>query len=147
MPRRANWQGVNVKFGGDSGSELEQFFVEVWRLHAPKDLPPYQREFKFSSVRRWRVDFAWVEQRVAVELEGGVYTGGRHTQATGFMKDCEKYNTLVLYGWRLLRFPSPQVKNDPMHVIAVIATALRQPVPPQPHLQMSEIPDVLDRSY
>lgn len=48
---------------------------------------------------------------LAVEVEGGVYSGGRHTRGAGFTKDCEKYNEAILFGWRVLRFTGEQV-ND-----------------------------------
>jgi hypothetical protein len=40
---------------------------------------------------------------VALEVEGGVWTGGRHTRGAGFLKDVEKYNRAAVLGWRLLR--------------------------------------------
>ena len=78
---------------------------------AQSDLPQPVREFRFAPPRRWRFDFAWVEQRLAVEVEGGVHTGGRHTRPVGFRQDCEKYNQAVLEGWRVLRFESGSVES------------------------------------
>lgn len=66
-------------------------------------LPPPVREHRFHAVRRWRFDYAWPEQRVALEVEGGVWTGGRHTRGAGFLGDVEKYNAAVLAGWRVVR--------------------------------------------
>ena len=42
--------------------------------------------------------------KVAIELEGGVYTGGRHTRPEGFLKDIEKYNNITILGLKLLRY-------------------------------------------
>ena len=60
-------------------------------------------EFKFHPERRWRFDFAWPEHKLALEVEGAVWAGGRHTRGSGFVKDMEKYNKAVLLGWRILR--------------------------------------------
>ena len=74
-------------------------------------LPPAVQEFKFNPDRRWRFDFAWPEQKVAVEIEGGVWSGGRHTRGAGFIGDCEKYNAAVLSGWRIFRFTSKHIHD------------------------------------
>jgi len=73
--------------------------------------PPFVREFKFHPVRRWRFDFAFPEQMVAVEVEGGAWNGGRHTRGSGFTADCEKYNAAALLGWRVFRFTVKQVES------------------------------------
>lgn len=61
------------------------------------------KEFKFHPKRRWRFDYAIPEHRIALEVEGGVWTGGRHTRPQGFLGDIEKYNTATLMGWRVFR--------------------------------------------
>lgn len=61
------------------------------------------KEYKFHPVRKWRFDYAIPEYKIALEVEGGVWTGGRHTSSTGFLKDMEKYNTATLMGWRVFR--------------------------------------------
>ena len=35
-------------------------------------------EYRFHSGRDWRFDFAIPSRRVAVEVEGGAFNGGRH---------------------------------------------------------------------
>ena len=57
----------------------------------------------FYNGRRWRFDFAWPRRRVAVEVEGGVFSRGRHVRPSGFINDCEKYNAAALDGWTVLR--------------------------------------------
>jgi very-short-patch-repair endonuclease len=66
-------------------------------------LPEPTTEHRFHPVRKWRMDFAWPEHKIALEVEGGVYSGGRHTRGAGFVKDCEKYNTAASMGWFVFR--------------------------------------------
>lgn len=60
-------------------------------------------ELKFHPIRKWSFDFCWPEHMVALEVEGGAWTQGRHTRGQGFINDMEKYNAAVLLGWKLLR--------------------------------------------
>jgi len=66
-------------------------------------LPPPVAEYQFHPTRRWRFDFAWLSEKIALEVEGAIWTGGRHTSAAGFHKDMEKYNAASVLGWRVLR--------------------------------------------
>lgn len=66
-------------------------------------LPAPVTEHRFHHERKWRFDYAWPDARVALEVEGGVWTGGRHTSSAGFLKDIEKYNAAARLGWRVLR--------------------------------------------
>ena len=69
------------------------------------------REYRFHKTRRWLFDFAWPDAKLAVEVEGAVFVRGRHTRGSGFTQDCEKYNTAVLMGWRVLRFTREHIEN------------------------------------
>lgn len=66
-------------------------------------LPAPLTEHRFHPDRKWRFDYAWPDAKVALEVEGGVWTGGRHTSSSGFLKDIEKYNAAARLGWRVLR--------------------------------------------
>lgn len=61
------------------------------------------KEYRFHPVRRWRFDYAIIEHKIAIEVEGGVFTQGRHTRPLGFLGDIEKYNTATTLGWSILR--------------------------------------------
>lgn len=61
------------------------------------------KEYVFHPVRKWRFDYAFVEAKVALEVEGGVHTAGRHVRPKGFLGDMEKYNTAATMGWLVLR--------------------------------------------
>jgi very-short-patch-repair endonuclease len=67
-------------------------------------LPVPVSEYKFHPVRKWRFDYAYPEKRIAIEIEGGIYTAGRHTRGVGFAGDMEKYNAATMHGWSLLRY-------------------------------------------
>ena len=73
--------------------------------------PQPVREHRPIAGRRWRVDFAWVDQLVALEVEGGIYTQGRHNRPQGFNDDAEKYNALALAGWVVLRVTADHIKS------------------------------------
>lgn len=76
------------------------------------------KEFKFHPVRKWRFDYALPEHKIALEVEGGVWTGGRHTSPKGFLGDMEKYNTATLMGWRVLRTtPDELLKRKTLEMI------------------------------
>lgn len=68
-------------------------------------LPDPETEYKFCPDRRWRFDYAFIKQKIAIEKEGGVWISGRHNRGKGFLNDMEKYNTATLMGWRVLRYP------------------------------------------
>jgi len=82
---------------------------------AEAGLPMPETEFKFLTDRKFRLDYAWPERKLALEQEGGVWKQGRHTRGSGFIKDMEKYNLLAATGWRLLR-----CTPDQLHTTATI---------------------------
>ena len=70
-----------------------------------------EREHRFHDTRKWRFDFAFVEDRLAVECDGGTHTQGRHTRAAGYAEDCRKMAEALLLGWRVLRVTGEHVKS------------------------------------
>ena len=103
-------------------SALEQTFETLLRL-AP-EVPDAQREYLFALPRRWRFDFAWPEQKVAVELPGGKWMRGRHQRPIGFQRDLEKANAAVLAGWRVLSYTGDDLSKRPVQVLAEVFSAI-----------------------
>ena len=66
-------------------------------------------EYKFHPDRKWRFDFYLPDCKLAIEVEGGVWTQGRHTRGKGYIADMEKYNTAQALGYTVLRFTPEQV--------------------------------------
>lgn len=74
-------------------------------------MQPAEREFVFAAPRKWRLDFAWPDDKIAVEVEGGTWTNGRHSRGAGFAADCEKYARAAILGWTVLRVTGDHVKS------------------------------------
>lgn len=92
-----------------------------FELLGSANIAPPEIEHIFHNERKWRLDYAWPEKKIALEVEGGVFTGGRHTSGIGFMGDMEKYNQAVLYGWRIIRTtPSNLLKTGTLDLIRQI---------------------------
>lgn len=85
-------------------------------------LPEWRREYEFHPVRKWRFDFAWPDKLIAVEIDGGAFSNGRHTRGAGYEEDCNKLNAAALMFWRVLRFTTRQVTSG--GAVDVIAEAL-----------------------
>ena len=100
-------------------SALEDTLARQIRLLG---LPEPVRELRFHDTRRWRFDFAWPDQMLAVEVEGGVWSRGRHVRGQGFTRDCEKLNAAALLGWRVLRIPGEWVEDGT--ALALVEEAL-----------------------
>jgi len=80
-------------------------------------------EFKFHPIRKWRADFAIPSRMILIEIEGGVWVGGRHQTGTGFSADCEKYSHAALLGYLVFRFTSAMVKSG--EAIKMIEDAIK----------------------
>ena len=79
-------------------------FELLWRSLGGGEL---KKEHKFSEGRRFRFDY--FTAGVAIELEGGVWTRGRHTRPSGFLDDMEKYNLTASLGILVFRIPSHDI--------------------------------------
>lgn len=87
------------------------FEAELNRQIALAGLPRPIVQHRFHPTRRWRFDFAWPDYGLAVEVDGGIWTRGRHTRGAGYREDCIKLNEAVLLGWRVLRV-TPDMVTD-----------------------------------
>ena len=67
-----------------------------------------------------RVDFAWPEQRLVVEVDGFAF----HSDRVAYRSDRRRGNALVLAGWRVLRFTWEDVVGAPQVMVAVVRHAL-----------------------
>lgn len=67
-------------------------------------------EYRFCE-RGWRLDWAWVEDKIAIEIQGGLFVQGRHNQGASLVKEYEKLNEAQVMGWRVFLVTPQQVNN------------------------------------
>jgi hypothetical protein len=90
-------------------------FIQVCKQSG---LPEPVAEHAFLFGRRYRFDWAWPQHKVALEQEGGVWTGGRHTRGKGFLSDMAKYNHAAALGWLVIRCtPSTLLNKDTLETV------------------------------
>ena len=98
-----------------SKSELEAEFLALYgsmqRLHNIELSWP-EREHVFAPPRRWRFDFAWPELKLAIEIDGGIWSGGRHTNGAALVKQYDKQNAAAIRGWRVLRLTDRHLRDQ-----------------------------------
>mgnify|MGYP001442232716 CR=1 FL=1 len=104
--------------------QAESFASEAELLFRVLGIPPHVKELRFHDMRKWRFDYAWPDYKVAVELEGGIWSGGRHVRGSGFQNDCEKYNHAVMLGWKIYRFSAKFLKDG--HAEKCLLTAFKK---------------------
>ena len=110
-------------------SGREEQFLAAWpRLCRANGFEPVlpEREYYFHPTCKWRFDFAWPALRVAVEIEGGLWNGGRHSVPMGMIADMDKYNSAAALGWLVLRFSGKHLTADPQGMFETICEALNR---------------------
>ncbi len=69
-------------------------------------------EYEFHPERKWRFDFAWLDKKLAIEVDGGTtYGKSRHSKGDGYDNDCDKRNTAQAMGWIVFNFSSRMIKS------------------------------------
>ncbi len=95
-------------------TELERRFDELLKR---SPLPYPARQHPIGS--RF-ADFAYVDERIVIELDGG----DSHMRREVFEDDRARQNELVLRGWTILRFTWDDVTKRPERVVATIGQML-----------------------
>ena len=105
-----------LKRGGKRRSSVKKERVQsvgeaTLAMHLKAKNIEFQTEFEFHPTRKWRADFHIIGHELLIEVEGGIWSNGRHTRGKGYLDDMEKYNAVQELGYRLLRFSTEQVKS------------------------------------
>lgn len=92
---------------------LENRFLEAFRAVKPEGVPMPERQVQFHPERRWRFDFCWRGPRIklAVEINGGEFHGGRHSRGAARVSDYEKSNEAQRMGFVVLQFGTKQLDH------------------------------------
>lgn len=89
-------------------TELEDELAIQYKLAR---LPEPEREYCAIPGRKYRWDFAFVGQKVLVEVQGGIWIKGGHSTGTGILRDCEKLCLAESNGWHCLSVVKEQIKS------------------------------------
>ncbi len=73
---------------------------------AAAGLPVPFREHLFHESRNFRIDLAYPDLKLGIEIDGAV-----HRIKGRFLSDLQKHNELTLAGWRWIRVTPPQVQS------------------------------------
>ena len=98
-PKEAKTQ-ARKDIDAEMRNQFAATFEATWRLLGGPEL---ETEHVFHPERKWRADYLHRPSMTIIELEGGVYSKGRHTRAGGFIEDCFKYNAATMLNYRLIR--------------------------------------------
>lgn len=84
-------------------STIEAMFAQ--QAKAVK-LPPWERNYRFLPDRKLEIDFAWVDIKFGIEIDGAV-----HRITTRFHADREKHAQALLAGWTILPVTGRHVRG------------------------------------
>ncbi len=106
----------------------EKLAFQIRALGLPEPVREYR--FAWSLGRLYRADFAWPNQRLLVEAEGGIFAKqqrngqdyGWHQSVQRMLTDMEKYNAAALLGFRVLRYSAKEINSG--KAVAEIERAL-----------------------
>jgi hypothetical protein len=101
---------LHLKGDEPKESHLEtDLYEQIEKAGLP--LPVKQVTLAKALGRGWVYDAAWVEERIAYEVNGATFVKGGHSTGVGIHRDYEKANAAVLLGWRLFQFDSQMIKQ------------------------------------
>lgn len=100
--------------------------VNLAALFEGAGLPRPDVEHQFAAPdRKWAFDAAFVPWRVALEIQGGIWTHGRHTRGRGYLNDREKINEAQLRGWIVLELSPEQLESGEAFALVERALTVR----------------------
>lgn len=88
--------------------------------------PEPVKEFRFHPTRMWRFDFAWVNEKIAIEIDGGIWNKGGHVRGIHYTSDCDKFNQAIILGWKVLRYTDKNIFSIPDDLGKLIHPLLRK---------------------
>lgn len=98
-------EDVKQKNGGNScKDDLRGIIFSILKLTP-------QEEYRFASPRRFKFDYAFPDQMIAIEYEGINSQFSGHTTLVGYTINCQKYNLALKLGWKILRYTAKNYKE------------------------------------
>lgn len=105
-------------------ADKSALFLHWWKLLGTAEQPVPEYKFDAEIGRKHRFDWAFVERKVAIEIDGGQYAhqGGRHNTDG----DREKLNIAAMLGWRVFRFSPTMLQNDPQTCVDMVKNSMKE---------------------
>lgn len=94
-----------------------ELFKAMAKAHGLTEPVP---EYRFKYGRKWAFDWMFVGYaspddftmtKVAVEIQGGLFTGGRHVRGAALLKEYEKINAAQIMGYKVILVTPQQVES------------------------------------
>jgi very-short-patch-repair endonuclease len=98
-------------------SVLENKFRFLWTTISSIELI---EEHRFHDTRKWRLDFADIQSKVGIEIQGGIWNGGRHGRGYGIAQDNEKSNEAIFCGWVIIKLAGNHITKENLEKIATL---------------------------
>jgi len=87
-------------------------YLDLVQAHCRIELLPWPvPEYRFHPRRKWALDLAWPDCKIAVEVQGGIWIGGKHARGKGLTRDHEKINVAQTMGWTVLQVTPDQIRD------------------------------------
>lgn len=97
---------IRRKVLSSTASEKVDLFLNYLQQQFPQ--AEVVKELQFHPDRKWRFDYAFPSCKIAIEIDGAIWTLGRHNRPRGYLNDMEKLNTAASMGWLVLRFSTDE---------------------------------------
>jgi hypothetical protein len=104
-------------------SALEDQFLKQWDEATSialereySDIPAWEADFeqryaKSKRSKRYRLDFAHPSSLTGIEIQGAVYSRGRHVTGSCYERDCRKYNLAYTSDWTIFLLSGAMAKD------------------------------------
>lgn len=93
-----------------SQSNLENQFITLWESLFPEI--KLDTEVKLIPQRRFRFDFVHRLSKVAIEINGGNWSRGRHTRASALLSEYEKINLAQMEGYQIFILNNEMITEE-----------------------------------
>lgn len=80
--------------------KLEERFLAWWKAIGGPEL---ERECRFAPDRQFRADFAHIESKTLIEIDGGLHINGSHNSQRTYAYQQDRDHTARSLGWEVRR--------------------------------------------
>lgn len=108
-----------LRTGDGAHAELERLAVSLLQRAGITGFTP-KHTARLSDGRRVEIDIAFVDRRIAIELDGYAF----HSATGAFRRDLRRGNRLTADGWTVRRFSWDDLLRDPEAFLAAVVELL-----------------------